>query len=116
MIRAIAILIALTAPAHADIRVIDGDTIATGGETYRLTREACHQSFDAPERDTAAGREATAFLRSLIDRAEHITLRDTGQRSFNRRVGVLRLDGVDVAHTMVANGMARPIENWSWCE
>lgn len=121
--RALALLaaIALSPPAWADMprgwRVVDGDTIHDSQRYWRTV------GFDAPEmsgREAGAGQRAARFLEDRIRRAGSVVMVDLGEcdnRRFNRRLGVLLLDGRDAADIMVEAGHAerRPVTRGVVC-
>jgi len=113
----LAVLLTVTA---ADVRVVDGDTIAAHGENWRLS------GYDTPEtlfarcaRERILGHAATLRLRALIDGAGHIEIvARSGRDRYRRRLGVLLLDGADVADTMIEEGLARRYRGGrrqGWC-
>lgn len=70
-------------------KVIDGDTIETGGQTVRL------QGIDAPERDQPHGLKATASLQSLIlNRRVRLEVQGTDQ--YGRLIAVIYREGRNV--------------------
>jgi endonuclease YncB( thermonuclease family) len=104
-----ATLFAATA-LHADVRVVDGDTLEIDGTTYRVN------GIDAPEygqkckaqsRGTwPCGKEAVAALISLVDgkgvRCDSIT-----EDGFGRTVATCYADDKDIGALMVEQG-------WAW--
>lgn len=102
--------------------VLDGDTVelicGTARETARL------QGFDTPEtRDArceaerALGKRATQRLRELVAGARP-GIADLGQDKYRRRLIRLRLDGQDIAATMIAEGLAVAYDGGKridWC-
>lgn len=97
---------ALALPAHAQT-VIDGDTIRTGGITYRL------EAFDAPESgqtcDGGAWRPgplATAALARLIA-GRPVECRPITRDRYGRTVARCYAGGDDLSAGMVAAG-------WGW--
>lgn len=100
----ICLILLLALPAHAQVRVIDGDTIALNGTTYRL------HGIDAPELKQEcdgwmAGQYAAAVLRGLVDKRIVVCIPRTTDR-FGRTVAICLADGVDVGAEMVRQGMA----------
>jgi len=85
-------------------QVSDGDTLrfTPAGQAPIVVRLA---NIDAPEICQAWGAEAR---RALTDLAlnKTATLRPTGRDSYGRAVGVLVVDGVDVAQSLVEGGHA----------
>lgn len=104
MIRLAFLLLLLSLPAQAQVRVIDGDTIALDGTTYRL------HGIDAPELsqtcgDWIAGEYAAAVLRGILQR-RHVVCLPRATDRYGRSVGVCLADGMDVGAAMVSLGMA----------
>ena len=86
--------------------VRDGDTIEVGGMPIRLGGLA------APEADEPGGDQAAAAMNELVlDREVRCDL--DGERTYDRCVAVCYLDGVDIAATMVSQGLARDCERFS---
>jgi micrococcal nuclease len=115
----------IAAPALAQIRVIDGDTIARDGVSYRIA------GIDAPEvsrprclAEAKAGRRATEVFRGLIDRfpvrIEPLSVRDRWGRSIAR----VYVREVNVADLLIKHGLAvaycphprRCERRPDWCE
>lgn len=104
--------------------VVDGDTVklycpAEGFMTARLL------GFDTPEifsplclSELARGLTATAWLNAALFAAGHIAETSSGTDRYGRRLASLRLDGRDLAETIVAAGLARPYSGGKregWC-
>lgn len=103
------------------IVVIDGDTIDVAGKRWRL------MGFDTPETyyarcaaEMERGKSAQLRLIVMIAEAKRIELEPSGRNDrYRRGLGVLRIDGVDVAETMINDGHARPYHGQrreGWCE
>lgn len=108
MMRALfaAVLVTLCAVAHAEpvtvVKVIDGDTVwvtrATDSVKVRL------RYIDAPESCQAHGAESAALLSSMaLNKTAELKI--TG-RSYDRFVGTLIVNGVDISGAMVTFGGA----------
>lgn len=105
----------------ADIRVIDGDTIAWNGTNYRLL------GFDAPETRQAAceaeramGEAATAMLRSMILEAKRIEIIAQARKDrYGRGLAHLLADGEDVGDRLISQKLAHPYDGKKarqpWC-
>lgn len=105
MRRTLALLVLLATPAVAaplGVRVIDGDTLAIGPARWRL------QGIDAPEIDTEAGKEASAYLaRYLAIVGGRVTCSAREMDRFGRYIGVCTSEaGVDLATVMLRSGHA----------
>jgi len=107
-----------TSAAH--LRIVDGDTVSFGGNTYRLV------GFDTPETNSRAkceserarGLRATARLKALIS-SGNLTLQEVrcscapgtaGTRlcNYGRLCGILRRNGEDVGEILIREGLAQP--------
>jgi|EndMetStandDraft_8_1072994.scaffolds.fasta_scaffold06784_6 endonuclease YncB( thermonuclease family) len=100
----------------SQVEVLDGDTIRTGGETFRLV------GFDAPETFRAQcpterelGNRATFRLRQLVagggldlERLSCSCPRTEGtlRCNYGRSCGILRARGQDVGALLIAEGLA----------
>jgi endonuclease YncB( thermonuclease family) len=95
-----ALLIFISLPACADVRVIDGDTIVMDGTRYRLA------GIDAPEmsQDCGMGPKAAEWLAEYL-KGKTITCNSTG-KSYNRVVAACFSDGEDLQEAIVRNGWA----------
>ncbi len=120
-LRALCVVAALATSALAQerARVVDGDTIAVGGETIRI------MGLDAPEMHARCPREwhlarlATARLTALV--RDGVALERHGRDRYGRVLAVVRTaDGQVVAEVMIAEGLARPYDGRSrrrsWCD
>ena len=96
----VATLLAVTVPAHAEVRVVDGDTIAIDRVHVRLF------GIDAPERGPPGARESAEHLRRLVgsERPECKTV-DYDKRN-ERPVMLCSMNGRDLSLAMVREGWA----------
>lgn len=95
------------------IRVIDGDTLSLicpedGMQSARIL------GFDTPEKyapkcfsEFVAAERASWALRTMIQKADRISLTQDGTDQYGRALVRLELDGVDVARSMIRAGHAR---------
>lgn len=104
-----ALIVALSQPAMAELRVIDGDTIVLGGEIHRIN------GIDAPEhgqkcarvqgKDWPCGKEATALMAELaLDRQVKCQVESTDL--YGRSISTCYAGGKDIGAEMVRRGMA----------
>lgn len=104
------------------ITVVDGDTVRNDGGLVRL------QGFNTPELHAECYAERTLAYRAKARLSDLIrqgaTLRiNPGLCGYGRACGSLLLDGVDVAETMIREGLAEPYvctgnkcpKRRSWC-
>jgi endonuclease YncB( thermonuclease family) len=106
------------------IRVVDGDTLSLicpedGMASARL------MGFDTPEKyepkcvgEFVAAEKASWALRTLIQKADRISLTHEGTDRYGRLLVRLELDGVDVARAMIRAGHARQYAGGprgTWC-
>lgn len=103
------------------IVVVDGDTVDVSGKRWRL------MGFDTPETyyarcatELEKGKAATLRLVMLIATAKALDLEPSGRNDrYRRGLGVLRIDGTDVAEIMIREGHARAYQGnrrEGWCE
>ncbi len=106
------------------IRVVDGDTVSLmcpedGMHSARLL------GFDTPEKypprcaaELVAAERATWALRTLIQKADRLSLTHDGTDQYGRALVRLTVDGQDVADLMTRAGHARRYSGGprgSWC-
>ena len=104
----------------ADVLVIDGDTIDSDDDSYRLIGFDAHETYEPQcAAEKALGLKAQIRLSELIQTAGHINLvieHDVDRH--DRFLAVGRVAGHDVGATLISEGLAR--ECWggkrlSWC-
>lgn len=106
--------------ALATVTVVDGDTLHDNRRNtdYRVfgidTPETMHAKCDA---ERALGKAAAARVEALVAAAGEIRAlpawdprgRDKWPRDgFGRRIAIIEMDGVSLAATLLAEGIARP--------
>ena len=102
--------------------VYDGDTVALDCADGRTTTRLV--GFDTPETkdpgcaaEAALGKQATLRLREMAKRGE-VAFLGQGYDKYGRLLAVMTIDGVDVARTLVAEGLATTYTGGSrinWC-
>lgn len=98
-------LLLLAQAAHAQVRVIDGDSLKIDGHAFRL------HGVDAPElRQTCGGwlvgAYAAAVLRALLER-HHVLCIPMDTDRYGRTIATCyRDDGLDIGGEMVRQGLA----------
>ena len=107
------------------IRVIDGDTVSLicpedGMVSARIL------GIDTPEKyspqcleEFVAAEKASWALRTMIQKADRLSLAQDGTDQYGRMLVQLELDGVDVARLMIRAGHARQYGGGlrgTWCE
>ncbi len=89
------------------LRVVDGDTIRV---MYKGESRAVRLlGIDAPERGKRGAREATAFMKQLVDGREVTLVFPTGKEvrdRYNRLLADVVVDGMDVGKEMLRTGHA----------
>lgn len=86
--------------------VRDGDTIVVSGQPIRL------QGLHAPELADPGGPEAARFMRTLVG-GRIVTCTLTGERSYDRMIGVCSIDHHDIAAALVRAGLGRDCPRFS---
>lgn len=100
------------------IYVIDGDTFSLGGQKIRIA------GMDAPEihpprcvQEAQLGLAATQKLKELLSSGT-VTISGSGRDKYGRELRQVSVNGVDVAQSMIAAGLASSYEGkkrQSWC-
>ena len=105
-----------TGPVKGTARVVDGDTIHIGKTKIRLhgvdapeTKQECK---DADGNPWMAGKDATAFLKSLTDGKE-VTCSEHGKDKYGRIIGSCEVGDIDINRAMVVTGLARAYRQYS---
>lgn len=93
------------------IRVIDGDTIAVRGTTFRI------DGIDAPEHGQrcggwACGEAATHRMAELVNSGA-IECAGSEQDTYGRTIGTCRIAGQDIGEQLVSEGLARAFLKYS---
>lgn len=93
----------------ADIRVVDGETLALRERVVRLSGIAAPARGDTCRRadgaDFDCGGAATAVLMRLVD-GRQVTCRIVGRDAFGRGLGQCEANGLDLGRTLVTGGFA----------
>jgi len=113
------------------VRVLDGDTVTIKAPYLPapLKPELSLRivGIDTPEKNYLAqcdeerqkGQEATAYTKTLLERAKSVRVKLTAWDKYGGRVlGDLYLDGVSLAQSLIAAGHARAYDGGrkgSWC-
>lgn len=97
-------IIATTATAQVQIR--DADTIVVDGTPVRL------QGVDAPELKTRSGKAAKRWMVNYL-RGQEVNCDLTGERTYDRYVGVCYVDGQDIGAAVIAAGHALDCARYS---
>lgn len=90
----------------ADIRVIDGDTLAVDGVVYRL------HGIDAPEGNQPGGDNATRALEALVDLGD-VRCQGTKRDRYGRLIVVCHVKDIDMNAAMVREGWALAYRRYS---
>jgi len=86
--------------------VRDVDTIEVGNVAIRLN------GLDGPELSTNIGQQAKRFMTELVLN-QQVTCELTGERSYDRQIGVCFLNGEDIGAIAVSNGYALDCRRYS---
>ena len=92
------LLCLMAVPAHAQTRVVDGDTIHVDGERIRIF------GLDCPEKRDPGGREATRAMQRLVEGATLAFQRIEKDR-YQRTVAKVFANGRDVTREMIRLGV-----------
>ena len=87
-------------------KVRDVDTIVVAGTPIRLN------GIDGPEISTRVGKEAKYFMQRLVG-GKVVECYLTGERTYDRWVGVCYLDSADIGATAISAGMALDCARYS---
>jgi endonuclease YncB( thermonuclease family) len=88
--------------------VHDGDTLTINGQAVRLF------GIDAEELDEPNGPRARSALRALVRGTPHVRCQLTGEKSYNRMVGICHTaEGVNLNEAMVRGGYALDCARYS---
>lgn len=95
---------AILAPAVAEVRVIDGDTLELDGTVYRIN------GIDAPEHgqlcdEWRCGQAATDALVGLV-RGQSVVCDPVATDAYNRVIATCFVNGTDVGAALVDRGLA----------
>lgn len=96
------------------IHVIDGDTFTAAVELglgFTTVQTLRLRALDAPEIETAAGREAKEFLEKLLPRGLKVIIRTRQSDKYDRYLADLFVNGEYVNQKLVEEGLALPLGN-----
>lgn len=93
----------------ADIRIVDGETLALGEQVVRLAGMAAPMRGEICRRGDGetfdcGGASAAALMRLVTGRP--VTCRITGRDAFGRGIGQCEAGGTDLGRTLVSGGYA----------
>lgn len=93
------------------IKVYDGDTLTIlhNGEKIKVRL----YGIDAPESNQNYGKEATSHLLTLCPIGSNATLKIKDKDKYNRIVGIVFCNGIDVNANQVENGLAWAYKEYS---
>ncbi|MBP0484691.1 thermonuclease family protein [Sagittula salina] len=100
-----ALLVAAPASGQS-LHVRDADTIVVDGTPVRL------EGVDAPELRTRAGKDAKRWMVNYLQ-GRSITCELTGDRTYDRYVGVCYTNGQDIGAAVIAAGHALDCRRFS---
>ncbi|MEM6891895.1 MAG: thermonuclease family protein [Pseudomonadota bacterium] len=104
-------MLLIAVAAHAEVRVIDGDSLQQGATVYRLN------GIDAPERGQmcgswACGQAATRALDRMVTGA-NVSCTAHGQDGYGRVIATCYANGRDLSAAMIEAGMAWAFVSYS---
>lgn len=100
------VLLSVTAALASGLKVRDADTIVVDGTPVRL------QGVDAPELGGSAGRDAKLWMVNFL-KGKSVKCDLTGERTYDRFVGVCYADGQDIGAAVIAAGHASDCARYS---
>ena len=107
MIKALTALAIVATPAMAgSVQIRDADTIVVSGTPVRL------QGVDAPELGTRSGQDAKRWMVGYL-RGKSVECDLTGEKTYDRYVGVCYADGEDIGAAVIAAGYALDCSRYS---
>lgn len=96
------------------VRVIDGDTIDVDldyGDRLRQIRRLRLSHIDAYEKSTAKGKEALAYVQSVLPVGVEVVVTTTKPDKYGRQLAVVQLPGgSDLASELLARELAKAYE------
>lgn len=95
-----------TTASVSGVQVRDADTIVVKGTPVRL------QGVDAPELGTVAGRDARRWMLNYV-RGKAVECQLTGERTYDRYVGVCYAGEQDIGAAVIAAGHALDCARYS---
>ncbi len=103
----LALTVVLAVPVSAaGVKVRDADTIVVEGQPIRL------QGVDAPELNTRSGKDARRWMVNYLA-GKSVKCRLTGERSYDRWIGVCFAEGVDIGGAVISAGHALDCRKYS---
>lgn len=104
-------LLVATALVQADVRIVDGDTVAFPlGESEEIVRL---ENIDTPERGHRAECDAERMLAETATRELSqilakggVTIERSGEDRYGRTLGLVLVDGRDVGELLIERGVA----------
>lgn len=93
-------------PVWAEVQVRNADTIVEDGTPVRF------QGVDAPELKTRAGKDAKRWTVNYL-RGKKVSCDLTGERSYDRYIGVCYANGQDIGAAVIAAGHALDCARYS---
>jgi micrococcal nuclease len=104
--RHIFVLLMAATPVTAQVHVRDADTIVVQGTPVRLN------GVDAPELKTRSGKDAKRWMVNYL-RGKEISCDLSGERTYDRWVGVCYANGEDIGAAVIAAGHALDCRRYS---
>lgn len=107
LVLAVGLAMAPMTAAAGDYSVRDVDTVVVDGVPVRL------QGVDGPELGTSSGRDAKRWMVNYLRTGTNLRCDLTGERTYDRYVGVCYLDGKDIGAAAIAAGQALDCARYS---
>jgi endonuclease YncB( thermonuclease family) len=103
------------------VRVLDADVLIIDGQHVRLANAYAPEPLLQARcwAESLASDHAAEFVKDLVDHAQAYGFKANGQTDdYNRVMGVVSIDGVDLGDLLYKNGLAsRPTDpRFNWCD
>ncbi len=96
--------------ASAEIKVIDGDSLAEGSRQIRLigidAPEYLQICYDSQNMPYACGKESFEYLKNLVAKAKNVACKVKKTDRYGRDLCVCKADGLELNREMVQSGHA----------
>jgi endonuclease YncB( thermonuclease family) len=103
------------------VQILNGDTLVIDGRHVHLSNASTPQSTLHARcwAEALLASDEIAYVRDLVDHATSIDFKPNGQvDSYNRALGLVTLDGIDLGEELYQHGMAARLTTprFDWCQ